>query len=50
MSLLELFVDADDLCQAFLPTWERLLLEDGIRKRLRKGQLTVSEIIACLQK
>ncbi|HTX91236.1 MAG TPA: IS982 family transposase, partial [Anaerolineales bacterium] len=45
MSLLELFVDVDDFCQTFLPTWERLLLGDGTRKRLRKGQLTVSEIM-----
>ena len=45
MSLLELFVDVDDFCQIFLPVWERALLGDGARKRLRKGQLTVSEIM-----
>jgi CBS domain-containing protein len=45
MSLLELFVDVDDFCKVFLPIWERLLLGDGTRRRLRKGQLTVSEIM-----
>lgn len=45
MSLLELFVNVDDFCQAFLPVWERALLGDGTRKRLRKGQLTTSEIM-----
>lgn len=45
MSLLELFVDVDDFCMVFLPLWERSLLEDGTRHRLRKGLLTVSEIM-----
>jgi hypothetical protein len=45
MSLFGLFVDVDDFCQVFLPTWERSLLKDGTRKRLRKGNLTVSEIM-----
>ena len=45
MSLLELFVDVDDFCKVFLPIWERSLLENGTRCRLRKGQLTVSEIM-----
>ena len=45
MSLLELFVDVDDFCKVFLPIWERSLLEDGTRHRLRKGQLTMSEIM-----
>jgi hypothetical protein len=45
MSLLELFVDVDDFCKVFLPVWEQALLQDGTRKRRRKGQLTVSEIM-----
>ena len=45
MSLLELFVDVDDFCKVFLPIWERSLLGNGTRCRLRKGQLTVSEIM-----
>jgi hypothetical protein len=45
MSLLELFVNVDDFCKAFLPVWERSLLESGDRKRLRPGSLTVSEIM-----
>jgi hypothetical protein len=45
MSLLELFVDVDDFCKVFLPIWQGLLLEEGSRERLRKGRLTVSEIM-----
>lgn len=48
MSLLELFVSVDDFCQIFLPTWEAQQLEDGSRKRLRQGQLSVSEIMTIL--
>jgi hypothetical protein len=45
MSLLELFVDVDDFCKVFLPIWERSLLRDGTQRRLRKRQLTMSEIM-----
>jgi len=48
MSLLELFVRVDDSCQVFLPCWERKLIEDGIKKRRRAGQLSVSEIMTIL--
>ena len=44
-SLLELFVSIDDFCQEFLPFWERMLIEDGSKKRQRAGQLSVSEIM-----
>jgi len=45
MSLLELFVSVDDFCQVFLPFWERKLMEDGSQKRIRSGNLSVSEIM-----
>ena len=48
MSLLELCVSVDDFCQAFLPFWESKLLREDSRKRLRSGQLRVSEIMTIL--
>jgi hypothetical protein len=48
MSLLELFVDVDDFCQLFLPIWHKRLLSDGSKKRLRKGQLSISEIMTII--
>jgi len=48
MSLLELFVSVDDFCQIFLPVWEAKQLEDGSKKRLRRGQLSVSEIMTII--
>jgi hypothetical protein len=45
MSLLELFVDVDDFCKVFLPVWRCSLLESGDRKRMRSGQLILSEIM-----
>ncbi len=48
LSLLELFVSVDGFCQAFLPFWERKLLEDGSRKRQRAGRLRVSEIMTII--
>lgn len=48
MSLLELFMDVDDFCQIFLPTWERKLLADGSKKRRRAGQLSISEIMTII--
>jgi hypothetical protein len=48
MGLLELFVSVDDFCQAFLPFWERKLIEAGSKKRQRAGQLSVSEIMTII--
>ena len=45
MSLTQLFCDADDFCQRFLPEWEKTQLEDGSIKRRRKSSLGSSEII-----
>jgi len=47
-SLLELFVNADDFCQVFLPFWEQKLMQDGSKKRRRAGQLSVSEIMTII--
>jgi hypothetical protein len=48
MSLLELFVSIDDFCLLFLPIWEARQMEDGSKKRLRRGQLSTSEIMTIL--
>lgn len=48
VSLLELFVSVDDFCQIFLPIWEARQLEDGSKKRLRRGQLSISEIMTII--
>ena len=48
MSLLELFVDVDDFCQIFLPIWYKRLLGDGSKKRMRSGQLSISEIMTII--
>jgi hypothetical protein len=48
MSLLELFVSVDDFCQLFLPDWEAKQLEDGSKKRIRRGQLSISEMMTIL--
>jgi hypothetical protein len=49
-SLVELYCDVDDFCQAFLPSWENQQLASGLKQRRRRGQLCLSEImtiIAC---
>jgi hypothetical protein len=45
MSLLELFCDVDDFCQAFLPQWHRQLLAEGQIQRERKTRLSLSEMM-----
>ncbi|GAB4471645.1 MAG: IS982 family transposase [Anaerolineales bacterium] len=47
-SLLELFCDVDDFCQAFLPQWNHHLLSSGQRQRQRNRSLTTSEIMTIL--
>lgn len=47
-SLLELFCDVDDFCQAFLPIWQNQLIANGKIKRQRARSLTVSEIMTIL--
>jgi hypothetical protein len=47
-SLLELFCDVDDFCQAFLPIWQKQLIASGAIKRQRARSLTESEIMTIL--
>ena len=47
-SLLELFCDVDDFCQAFLPAWNRQLMTSGQKQRQRARSLTMSEIMTIL--
>ena len=47
-SLLEMFCDVDDFCQAFQPYWEQKQLTTGIKQRQRPGQLCLSEIMIIL--
>jgi hypothetical protein len=48
MSLLELFCAVDDFCQRFEPEWNRQLLNSGVRCRMRKSGLCLSEIMTIL--
>lgn len=48
MSLLELFCNVDDFCQAFEPKWEQHQLENGLRQRKRKSRMSMSEIITII--
>ena len=47
-SLLGLFCDVDDFCQAFLPIWSQQLLASGAQIRQRPRSLTISEIMTIL--
>jgi transposase len=47
-SLLELFVQVDDFCQAYLPTLTQYLLDSGKVQRQRARSLTISEIMTIL--
>ena len=48
LSIEELFCIVDDFCQVFIPEWNRLLVEGGLRKRQRTSRLTLSEQITIL--
>jgi Transposase DDE domain len=47
-SLLELFCDVDDFCQAFLPRWNQHLFASGQKQRQRARSLSISEVMAIL--
>jgi hypothetical protein len=47
-SLLELYCDVDDLCQAFLPFWNQQQLTNGEKRRQRARSLSISEIMTIL--
>lgn len=43
--LIGLFCLVDDFCKEFLPEWEKHLITQGLKKRQRPSQLSVSEIM-----
>jgi len=47
-SLLELYCDVDDFCQAFLPFWHQQQLASGEKQRQRARSLSISEIMTIL--
>lgn len=47
-SLLELYCDVDDFCQAFLPFWNQQQLASGEKQRQRARALSISEIMTIL--
>jgi hypothetical protein len=47
-SLLELYCNVDDFCQAFLPFWNRQQLASGEKQRQRARSLSISEIMTIL--
>lgn len=44
-NLTELFCLIDDFCHRFEPAWERRLLASGVKKRRRKSELSLSELM-----
>lgn len=44
-SLTELFCQVDDFCRLFEPAWEQRLLSTGTKKRRRRSQLSLSELM-----
>lgn len=48
MNLLELYCHVDEFVKAFLPEWNRHLLENGAKTRNRQSRLSPSEIITLL--
>ena len=47
-NLVETFCNVDDFCELFIPQWEQTLIEDGTRKRRRKGRMNASEIMTII--
>jgi len=43
-----LFINVDDFCLAFEPEYNKRLLEDGTRKRIRKSRLSLSEVMTII--
>ena len=46
--LIDVFCDVDDFCKVFIPQWEQQLIEDGTRRRIRKGRMSTSEVMAII--
>ena len=43
--IVTLFCNVDDFCLGFEPEYNKRLLEDGARKRIRKSKLCLSEVM-----
>lgn len=48
MILTRLFCDVDNFCKAFIPQWEKTLIETGERKRKKERCISASEIITLI--
>ncbi|WDE03943.1 IS982 family transposase [Thalassomonas viridans] len=46
--LADVFCDVDDFFKVFVPEWEKQQLADAIRKRQRKGRMSMSEIMTII--
>ena len=46
--LISIFCEIDDFCNWFEPLYQQRLLQDGQRQRVRKGQLSLSEIMTII--
>jgi hypothetical protein len=46
--LTELFCTVDDFCKIFLPQWNAKLIETGQRRRIKEGNMSVSEIMTII--
>lgn len=46
--IIALFCNVDDFCLAFEPEFNKRLLEDGTRKRIRKSKLRLSEVMTII--
>ena len=47
-NIIALFCNIDDFCLAFEPEFNKRLLEDGTKKRNRKGKLCLSEVMTII--
>ena len=45
---IELFCTIDDFCIRFQPEYRRMQLEDGLRRRMRKSKLSLSEVMTII--
>ena len=48
IDITEVFCFIDDFCQFFEPIWKKKLLSDGKIRRMRKGFMSLSEIMTIL--
>ena len=47
-NLIQIFCEVDDFCKEFSPSFETKLLSHGEKKRKRKGQLSLSEMLTIM--